>query len=174
MQSTAVAVRRRRVLEWLARYAPAEAAATVGALAAAALTGPAGPAVTAYAGAIGDGVGFYLVLFVRDLRRQPPAGRRRAVVRTVRDLVMEFGPAELLDTFLVRPLAMYLAQRWLGSATAGVVVGKVVADAVFYALAITAYELRKRSDRRVASALGGGTGSTGAAPGGRGPTRVTR
>jgi hypothetical protein len=152
MEPTAGPVPRRRALEWLARYGPAELGATVGALAAATLADPAGPAATAYAGAIGDGVGFYLILFVRDLRRQRYAGRSRGVARTLRDLVMEFGPAELLDTFLVRPLAMYLAQRWLGTA-AGVIVGKIAADAVFYALAIIAYELRQRSGRRVVRAV---------------------
>jgi len=129
--------------EWFARYAPAEVGAILGALLAAAVVGPFGVvAATAYAGTIGDGVGFYSVLFVRDLRRRP-AGRRGRLAATVRGLVLEFGPAEVLDSLLVRPLAMYLATRWLGDATAGVVAGKIVADAVFYALAILVYEARK-------------------------------
>jgi hypothetical protein len=131
-----------KVREWLARYAPAEAAAILGALLAAALVGPFGvAAATAYAGAIGDGVGFYGVLFVRDLRRQPR--RRGRIASTLRGLAMEFGPAELLDTLLVRPLAMYLAAQWLGNAALGVATGKIAADVVFYACAIMAYELRK-------------------------------
>jgi len=125
------------------RYGPAEIGATLGALLASAVAAPfAMVAATAYAGAIGDGVGFYAVLFIRDIRRQPPGSSRR-VATTVRGLVTEFGPAELLDTVAIRPLAVYLATRWLGDATAGVVGGKIAADAVFYALAITAYELRK-------------------------------
>ena len=141
--------------EWLARYAPAEAGAVLGALAAVALVSPYGvAAATAYAGTIGDGFGFYAVLFVRDLRRQPRGGRGR-VMSTVRGLVMEFGPAEVLDSVLVRPLAMYLAARGLGNAAAGVVVGKIAADGVFYALAITAYELRThRAGRRHVQARG--------------------
>jgi hypothetical protein len=134
---------RGKVREWFARYAPAEVGAVLGALLAAALAQPFGvAAVTAYAGAIGDGVGFYSVLFVRDLRRRP-AGTRGRRAATVRGLVMEFGPAELLDSFVIRPLAMYLAARSLGNATAGVIAGKIAADAVFYAVAIAAYELRK-------------------------------
>ena len=131
--------------EWLARYAPAEVGATLGALVAAALVGPFGlAAATAYAGTIGDGVGFYGVLLVRDLRRRPP-GQRRRLASTLRGLLLEFGPAELLDTIVVRPLAMYLAARWLGNASAGVVAGKIVADIVFYALAILAYEARRHA-----------------------------
>jgi len=77
------------------------------------------------------------MIFVRDLR----AGGRPGQV--VRDMVVEFGPAEVLDTLLVRPAAMYLATRTLGTATAGVVTGKVAADAVFYTIAIIGYELRR-------------------------------
>jgi hypothetical protein len=111
-------------------------------------------AATAYAGAVGDGVGFYGVLLVRDLRRQPKGSRGR-VARTLRGLVLEFGPAELLDSFVVRPLAMYLAAKWLGHATAGALAGKVVADAVFYAVAIAGYELRKHfAGRRHVQARG--------------------
>jgi hypothetical protein len=135
---------RRKVREWLVRYAPAEIGATLGALFASAVAAPfAVAAVTAYAGAIGDGVGFYAVLLVRDIHRQPPGSSRGRLASTVRGLLMEFGPAELLDTVVVRPLAMFLFTRWLGDAAAGAVGGKIAADVVFYAIAVTAYELRK-------------------------------
>jgi hypothetical protein len=154
---TTVSTARRggRVREWFARYAPAEAGAIVGAVLATVAAEPFGvAAATAYAGAIGDGVGFYGVLLVRDLRRQPKGSRGR-LARTLRGLVVEFGPAELLDSFVVRPLAMYLAAGLLGHATAGAVAGKIAADAVFYAVAIMGYELRKHfAGRRHVQARG--------------------
>ncbi|HEV7707624.1 MAG TPA: hypothetical protein VGP16_05475 [Asanoa sp.] len=124
-----------RVRDWLARYAPAEAAGITGALLAAAAVDS--PGAAAIAGTVGENVGFYAMIFVRDLR----AGGRPAQV--VRDMVVEFGPAEVLDTLLVRPAAIYLATRALGTTTAGVVAGKVAADAVFYTIAIIGYELRR-------------------------------
>jgi hypothetical protein len=136
---------RRRTREWLARYAPAELAAIVGAVLAATVVDRFGvAAATAYAGAIGEGVAFYAVLFARDLRANR-AGRSggRAVGRTVRNLVLEFGPAEVLDTAAVRPLAMYLGTVAVGQAWLGVILGKIAADVVFYVLAITSYELRR-------------------------------
>jgi hypothetical protein len=157
LMDTTVSTARRggRVREWFARYAPAEAAAILGALFATVVADRFGvAAATAYAGAVGDGVGFYAVLLVRDLRRRPKGSRGR-LARTLRGLVVEFGPAELLDSFVVRPLAMYLAARWLGHAAAGVVVGKVVADAVFYAVAIVGYEMRRHvAGRRHVQARG--------------------
>jgi hypothetical protein len=117
-----------RVREWLARYAPAEAAGISGALLAAAAVDS--PEAAAVAGTIGETVGFYAMIVSRDM-------------------VVEFGPAEVLDTLLVRPAAMYLATRALGTATAGIVTGKLAADAVFYTIAIIGYELRRS---RVAAA----------------------
>ncbi|GIF47731.1 hypothetical protein DFJ67_6621 [Asanoa ferruginea] len=125
-----------RIREWLARYAPAEAAGITGALLAAAAVDS--PEAAAVAGTIGETIGFYTMIFVRDLR----AGNRPG--RVVRDMVVEFGPAEVLDTLLVRPGAMYLATRALGTATSGVVAGKLAADAVFYTIAIIGYELRRQ------------------------------
>jgi hypothetical protein len=127
------------VREWLWRYGPAEAAATAGAVGAAIAVGPWAPAaVIAYAGAIGEGLGFYAVILVRELRRCP--GPRR---RTVAGLLVEFGPAEIADTVAVRPLAMYLGPLLIGHLAAGVLAGKLAADLVFYVLAIAGYELRK-------------------------------
>ncbi|MEV4534019.1 hypothetical protein AB0J82_09330 [Asanoa sp. NPDC049518] len=123
------------VRAWLSRYAPAEAAGIAGALLATAPFDD--PGAAAVAGTVGETVGFYAMIFARDVR----AGARPAGV--VRDMVLEFGPAELLDTLLVRPAAMYLATRALGTTTTGVVVGKLAADAVFYAVAIIGYELRR-------------------------------
>jgi hypothetical protein len=134
-----------RAGEWLARYAPAEAAASLGALLAATATSTVGgAAAAASAGTIGDAVAFYAVLFVRDLRRQPirrPGGR--AAGRTLRDLLMEFGLAEVAGTFAVRPFAMYAATVLTDSVVVGVIVGTIVADIVFYTLAIIGYEARK-------------------------------
>lgn len=58
--------------------------------------------------------------------------------------VVEFGPAEILDTVLIRPAAMYLASWATGNVVVGVLIGKVAADVIFYGLAITSYEMLVR------------------------------
>jgi hypothetical protein len=137
---------------WVRRYAPAEAAATLAvALTAGAVDQFGVAAATAYATAIAEGVVFYAVLFVRDLvanLREVPrtaageATRCHSVRLTVRGLVLECGPAEILDTLLIRPAAMYAGPAVVGSLTAGVILGKVAADLAFYVVAIIGYELR--------------------------------
>ena len=132
------------VREWLWRYGPAEAAATVGALAAASATGALGmPAATAFAGALGETLAFYAVILFRSLRR---SGTSRRQMLT--GLLVEFGPAEIADTFAVRPLAMYLGPLLIGHLAAGILAGKIAADIVFYALAIVGYELFKAATAR--------------------------
>jgi hypothetical protein len=132
--------------EWLARYAPAEVAATLGAVLGASAAGRFGVATaTVFAAAIVETVAFYAVLFIRDLRHRSSTRRPsgRALWTTLRNLLVEFGPAELLDTLAVRPLAMYAASTVVGQVVTGVILGKIAADAVFYALAIIGYEVCK-------------------------------
>ena len=95
-------------LRWVRRYAPAEVAATAGALLGAVvgvrLAGPVGAAV---GGDLGEGLAFYAVVIVRELRAERSAARPRSIRRLLADLLREFGPAEALDSFALRPLAMF-------------------------------------------------------------------
>jgi hypothetical protein len=65
-------------------------------------------------------------------------------VLTARDLTVEFGPAEVFDSVLLRPLLMYAGPVVTGQFIAGTLLGKLLADVAFYAFAITGYEVRKR------------------------------
>jgi hypothetical protein len=129
-----------KLREWLRRYLPAEAAATAGALAGAAVVLGAGPGRAAVAAAWGEAVAFYAFVVGRELRTARP-------VTALRRVVAEFGVAEACDSLLLRPLAIYACAAALGGVLAGVLAGKLLADVAFYALAIPAYELRRREAR---------------------------
>ena len=142
---------RRKGAEWLERYGIAEVVgsctAVAGAFAARALTGS--EVAAAYGGALGENLGYYGIVIGREVLRDRRAafdlGRRYGVVgaaRTARNLAFEFGIAELLDSTVLRPLAMGLGARFFGTAV-GVVVGKLAADVTFYLPVIGAYELRR-------------------------------
>jgi hypothetical protein len=137
----------RKSAEWLRRYLPAEALATCFALVGGLLVSLGNPALAALGGTWGENIGYYGAMIARDLRerrardeRLTPAGG----LRVVRNLVLEFGGAELLDSFLVRPAAMFAMIGVTGSLPVGLILGKVVADLAFYSAAIGAYELRKK------------------------------
>ena len=139
---------RHRAGRWFRRYAPAEVGAIVGALLAGWAANLAGiTAVTVYAATLGECVAFYGVIIVRDLRHGG-AAKGRPWWRFAGRIVFEFGPAEALDTLVVRPLAMYIAAHLVGDMLLGIVAGKLAADAVFYAVAIACHELGRSSARR--------------------------
>jgi hypothetical protein len=100
-----------RVQEWIRRYLIAELAGLAVALVAATLAASWSPdrlAVVAYAGSLGETVGFYAGFLISQYRGADPAGpRRRRTAAVLALTVVEFGPAELADTLLVRPAAMF-------------------------------------------------------------------
>jgi hypothetical protein len=134
---------------WVRRYAPMEVAGTAAALCAAYAAAQAGDADASVAAAWAECLAFYAVAGGRELavQRRTGGSAPRLAGRTLRELVAEFGPAEAADSVLLRPLAMVAATALLGNLVAGVLAGKLLADAAFYALAIPAYEARVRAGR---------------------------
>jgi hypothetical protein len=145
---------RRKLQEWAVRYLPAEIVGTVTAVAAAwTVHAASGSLVSAaVAGTVGESLGYYGCMVLREALRHDARHRHHGApmrlwltgTGTVRDMLIEFGPAELVDSLLVRPLCMYLIPSLLNDFTAGILAGKLAADVVFYSLAIGAYELKRR------------------------------
>jgi FHA domain len=154
---------RHKLLTWLRRYGPSEVLGTFAAVGAASgiqqLTGNL-PAA-AYAGALAETTVFYGVMFLRQTIREAheAGGRGRPygngdLLRVLHGMVLEFGLAEALDSFVLRPLLMGLGMQFLGT-NLGALTGKLVADLVFYGPVLTIYEWRlargeatRQADRR--------------------------
>jgi hypothetical protein len=141
---------RRKVVEWLQRYLPCEIASTVAELGAATLiylwTGSF--ALAAIVGTVASSVGYYGTAYLNAVRwsyqhRTDRSRLARAVMANalaLRSIAVEFGPAEAIDSLVVRPAALYLGQVLTGSPVVGLLIGKVVADIAFYGCAICSYE----------------------------------
>jgi hypothetical protein len=147
---------------WLRRYGPAELAGTGAAVVGAAVAAPLGdPILLGAAAAWSENVGYYGALIARDLarlRRARPrrdaAGVGRAVAAAVAALAVEFGPAEALDSLLVRPALMAAGLRLAPDPQLGVLLGKLAADATFYVPTILTWEWRRRSPARPGAPAG--------------------
>lgn len=136
--------------EWARRYLPCEIAGTTcemgGAAIAYAATGSV--AVAAVVATVGASVGYYAAAYwtaVRTAyRAQPSSSRlRRGLVangRALRSIAIEFGPAEVVDSLIIRPLAFYFGPILFGGLAAGWIFAKLVADIGFYVLTIFSYE----------------------------------
>ncbi|HEX2054136.1 MAG TPA: hypothetical protein VHJ78_10485 [Actinomycetota bacterium] len=133
------------VAESLRRYLPAEAAGVAASLAAGLLFVGAGAAaaVAALAAAWAENTGYYAVIATRDFGGQDGGPIRRAG-RTLVTMLVEFGPAELFDSLLVRPALLYAGLRLLPTPALGILAGKVAADLVFYLPTISSRRLLVR------------------------------
>lgn len=146
-----------RVKEWVRRYWLAEIVGTLSAFGGSwlldRLTG--NPIAAAYGGSIGESLGFYGVITLKQMVADAHAAGRRQVpydaagaLKTTRAIFMEFGPAELIDGGLLRPLLMGLGTKLLGREL-GILAGKLLSDVAFYLPVILAYEMGKKRRREV-------------------------
>ena len=148
---------KQRLREWLRRYLPAELLSGVATLLAAGLTLQATQSGlrAALAGTWAGNVAYFGYLLVQDVLLARQARHRRGLVYTwrtlgqnLRALAVEFGPAEVLDSFFIRPALMYYLPRWLGHFAVGILLAKLLADVTFYVPAILSYELSKKRLRQ--------------------------
>ncbi|WP_173923633.1 hypothetical protein [Agromyces sp. Marseille-P2726] len=153
-----LSIDRVRVRGWVMRYLPLEVFGTISAVASAwlgyELSGSL--VVAAIAGTLGESAGYYALVVARAARGHARSDRVRRMPRraqrvwattwlTARAVAAEFGPAELVDTFAVRPALLLAATAAFGGHVGGWLVGKLAADAVFYAVAIVSFELGRRA-----------------------------
>jgi len=144
---------RARIREWIWRYLPAELVSIAGTLVPALMLAGtnASRMDIALAGTWGGNIGYFGTILLRDVlktrRRLRVTGHRysgASSLKNLRDLLIEFGVAELLDSFLIRPALMYWLPVWTGSLTWSLIAAKFLADLTFYLPAIFFYEWNKR------------------------------
>jgi hypothetical protein len=139
-----------KLREWVRRYLPCEIAGTVGELggAAVAYLATGSLAAAAITATIGASAGYYATAYVSALRwsnrgqdhRPWPSRVLMSNVFALRSIVIEFGPAELIDSVAVRPLAFYVGPLMFGNLIAGWIFGKLASDVAFYLCAVLTYE----------------------------------
>jgi len=102
--------------------------------------------VAAYAGTIGENIGFYGAIILGDIlkaKRNAAIWSWKHVLQVLRNVLIEFGGAELLDSLVVRPGMIYLFTSIFTNYQAGALAGVVAADVVFYGLAVLSSELTR-------------------------------
>ena len=123
------------LLRWLKRYGPAEILGTVGVYAGFFLAQHFAHItwIDAYAGAMGENVGFYAAVIYQRLKAK----------ENLWHVLAEFGPAEILDSLITRPLALFIGAESLGPGW-GLLVGKLAGDLIFYVPVIITHEFMRR------------------------------
>ena len=139
-----------KLREWVRRYLPCEIAGTVGELggAAVAYLATGSLAAAAITATIGASAGYYAAAYVSAVRwsyrgqsdRRWPLRVMVSSLLALRSVAVEFGPAELIDSIAVRPVAFYVGPLMFDNTIGGWIFGKLVSDLAFYLFAIFSYE----------------------------------
>jgi hypothetical protein len=142
---------RRRVHDWVRRYALAEIACTAAALITVLPVYEMTHSVTVacWAGLTSESIAYYGTLFMQSFSNADrPAGSQRSgggpAGRILVGMALEFGPAEAIDLVL-RPWCM-AAGMWLAGVALGTFAGKALADVVFYVVVLRFQQLRSRTE----------------------------
>lgn len=139
-----------KLREWVRRYLPCEIAGTVGELggAAVAYLATGSLAAAAITATIGASAGYYAAAYGNALRwsyrdhahRRWPSRLLMSNLLALRSVAVEFGPAELIDSIAVRPVAFYVGPLIFDNTIVGWIFGKLISDLAFYVCAIASYE----------------------------------
>lgn len=144
---------KKKILEWIKRYLLADVLSTILSLgtAWAIMEGTEDRVLAAFVGSAVASIVFYFTIAFSDVRKsikQHRIDNERYKIKSFlidfRNLIIEFGPAELLDVLAVRPFFMYLIPKLTGDFLLGTFIGKMIADVIFFIPAIIMFELRKR------------------------------
>lgn len=89
--------------------------------------------IDAYGAAFGENVGFYGAILFQRLRSKEKLWH----------ILAEFGPAEFLDSLILRPATLFAGVKIFGPIF-GLFVGKIAGDIVFYIPVILTHEFMKK------------------------------
>jgi len=142
-----------KIREWIRRYLLADILSTILSLATAWVihrtTGD--NVLAAFVGSAMASISFYGIIAYSDVRKSLKHHRKHALrynfasyFKDLRNLIIEFGPSEILDVLAVRPFFMYLMPKLMEEFVLGTFVGKMMADFIFFIPAIIMYEVRKK------------------------------
>lgn len=138
-----------KFMEWLGRYLPAEISGTLGTITGGLVVHlfTSNTALITFGGTWGENLGYYSMIIFREMlnaRSNHQWKKLRRMHIVARNIIVEFGFAEVLDSFVMRPFLLYLALRLMNNIAVGLLVGKICADLIFYCIAIIMYEYRKK------------------------------
>ncbi|MBI2129852.1 hypothetical protein HYU07_06470 [Candidatus Woesearchaeota archaeon] len=104
---------------------------------------------TIIAGFIGtwmDNLGFYGIIVHRDLNKRKRNKKLNFLdyLKQLRNMIVEFGPAEYLDSFIIRPLYYSFLPYVIADYSLAIFIGAILAGITYYIPAIISYEFRKK------------------------------
>lgn len=133
-----------KIKEWTSRYGLATIISFPAALAAAYLSKFlfSNSVATAYLATFAATLSFYGTIAAKDIKERKATASE--LLKVARNMAVEFGPAEYLDSFLVRPFMLYLFPLFIGSFPLAILAGNAATDIIYFIPVIISYEARKK------------------------------
>ena len=94
-----------------------------------------------------DNLGFYGTIVFNDLKEREKRNKKLELsdyLKQFRNVILEFGPAEYLDSFVIRPSYLILFPHLISNYSLAIFIGTVLADVTYYIPTIISYEFRKK------------------------------
>ncbi|MBI4225092.1 MAG: hypothetical protein HY617_02055 [Candidatus Sungbacteria bacterium] len=89
-----------------------------------------------------DNLAFYGYIIFRDLKT-----RRFGIAnlfKQARNMIIEFGPAEYFDSFLLRPFYLSAFPYFISNYSLAILLGSLTAEITYFIPTIFSYEVRKK------------------------------
>ncbi|PIZ95892.1 MAG: hypothetical protein COX81_00140 [Candidatus Magasanikbacteria bacterium CG_4_10_14_0_2_um_filter_37_12] len=90
---------------------------------------------------------FYSIIVYKDLksRKIKDVGLSSlGFLKVLRNIIVEFGPAEYLDSFLLRPFYLTVFPYFISSYSLAILLASLTAEISYYIPTIISYEARKK------------------------------
>lgn len=133
-----------KIKEWLERYAMAEILSIISiVISATILTNIFGLIIISafVATWIGNFV-YYGIIVFKDLKEKEL--NPLTLIKQTRNMIIEFGPAEYLDSFVIRPFLLSVIPYFISNYPLAIFIGTNLANITYYIPTIISYELRKK------------------------------
>ncbi|MFH1575471.1 MAG: hypothetical protein ABIB55_00820 [Candidatus Nealsonbacteria bacterium] len=138
-----------KLKEWLKRYAFAHIVAVITAVLIANLSHALFKNIilSAFLATWSDNIAYYGIIIYGDLKSQKKKDKQlktKSFLKVARGIVVEFGPAEYLDSFIIRPFYLSVFPYFIPNYPLAILIGSMCAEVTFYIPTIISYELKKK------------------------------
>lgn len=139
-----------KVKEWFQRYAIAELIGIILALIVSNLTMLLfnNAIIAAFLATWADNLGFYGTIIINDLKLRKKKDNKigiKSILKLARNIIIEFGPAEYLDSFAIRPFYLAIFPLLISNYSLAILIGTLLADVTYFIPTIISYEFRKKT-----------------------------
>jgi len=140
---------RNKLKEWFKRYSLAEFIALIIAIIVANLSKFwfGNIILSAFLATWAENIAYYGTIASKDLKSEINKNEKlsfKAIIKTARNMFIEFGPAEYLDSFLIRPFYLTIFPYLISNYSLAILIGTILANITYYIPTIFSYEMRKK------------------------------